>query len=503
MGLALGHHIPGAVGDAPPVPPCSFVVVYDGPTIDNFSSPGGSRRDVVISPDGLRAWTHWTISFGGNDTHQYDLPGPWDFAGARTNTGNILRTGSLNRSMTWHDNGDKLSFLRRWFSGFRRMDTWDQSATPFDISAGLGPVFASFTGLISSEYNARFSLDGFHVFINRISTELRRYTMTVAHDISTITGVTQFYSGIPVGFSDTWGFSTDHTKIYFVSGTLLASIDLTAPDDISAPFNFVTGVSTNLPTNLGVPRGLTIRPDNANIVLWADQNNQRTREWGGVLGVTQDPNFSDVVLLLDFAGADGAQAITDLSNSAHTETFIDNAQVNTAIRHLGVNTLLLDGVGDEVTYPTSPDWAFGTGDFTIEFGLKLDAVTTMTLLSIFDTSVGWFIRSLQSGGQKFVFGHGASDLINASWTVPVGATEHIAITRQGTTLSVWQEGALLASVTDSTNFTQGTKALRLGSLDGLTQFTDGTIGAVRITEGLARYTAPFTPPVCFYPSAGP
>jgi hypothetical protein len=259
-----------------------YCIKSDDVTPEPFSTPGGSRRDVRFRPDGLRAWTHWTVSFGGFDTHQYDLPAPWQLTGW-TPSGNILRLTPLNRSMTWHDNGTKLTFLRRWFSSFRRIDTYDQSATPYDISSGLGSVFASFTNLNDAgEYMARFSLDGFNLFVDEGAALMKRYNMTVAHDISTITGFDQTfaYGAAGAGSTNSWDLSPDHRKIYFrTGGSLLASFDLTAPDDISAPFNFVTGVSVNLPSNLGVARGLTIRGDNGDWILLADQNNQRIRCW--------------------------------------------------------------------------------------------------------------------------------------------------------------------------------------------------------------------------------
>jgi hypothetical protein len=273
--VALNIIGPGAAKDA-----SFYLLKSDDPTPENFSTPGGDRFDVVWRPDGTRAWTHWSVSFGGDDTHQYDVSPAWSTTGW-TPSGGILRSTGSNRSMTWHDNGDKLTFCSVFFSSFRRLDTFDMSATPYDISGGLGPLFASFTGLISSEYLARFSLDESSIFVSRISTELRRYNMSTPGDISTITGFDQLYLGAAVGFSNTWGFSADHTKIYFQTslGTLLASIDLTAPDDISAPFNFSTGVSTDIPTNLQVARGLTIRPDTGDLILLADQNNQRIRCW--------------------------------------------------------------------------------------------------------------------------------------------------------------------------------------------------------------------------------
>jgi hypothetical protein len=259
-----------------------YALKSDDVTPEPFSTPGGSRRDVRFRPDGLRAWTHWTVAVGGFDTHQYDLPAPWQLTGWTPN-GNILRSTSLNRSMTWHDNGTKLTFLSRWFSSFRRIDTFDHSSAPYDISGGLGPSFASLTAITGpGEYMVRFSLDGFKMFTDISATTIQRYNLTVAHDISSSTGVDQSfnYGAAGAGSTNSWDFSGDHTKLYFATGgNLLGSFDLTAADDISAPFNFSTGVNIFLPTNLGVPRGLTIRPDTGDWILLGDQNNQRIRCW--------------------------------------------------------------------------------------------------------------------------------------------------------------------------------------------------------------------------------
>lgn len=259
-----------------------YALKSDDVTPEPFSIAGGSRRDVRFRPDGLRAWTHWTVSAGGFDTHQYDLPAAWQLTGW-TPSGNILRATGLNRSMTWHDNGNKLTFLRRWFSSFRRIDTYDMSATPYDISSGLGPVFASLTAITGpGEYMVRFSLDGFKMFTDISATTIQRYDLAVAHDISSSTGVDQSFNyGVAgAGSTNSWDFSGDHSKLYFATGgNLLGSFDLTAPDDISALFNFTTGANIFLPTNLGVPRGLTIRPDTGDWILLGDQNNQRIRCW--------------------------------------------------------------------------------------------------------------------------------------------------------------------------------------------------------------------------------
>lgn len=510
MGMILGHHIPGRLGPAPASDSCSFGLKSDDPTPEPFSSPGGSRRDVRFRPDGLRAWTHWTITVGGFDTHQYDLPAPWQLTGW-TPSGDILRNTGLNRSMTWHDNGTKLTFLSRWFSSFRRVDTFDHSAAPYDISGGLGAGLGAFTGLTGpGEYMARFSLDGFFIFIDTSGgpgTVIQRYAMTTAHDITSITGVDQlFIFGAFVGQTNTWDFSTDHTRIYFKdSANCIASMDLTAPDDISAPFNHVTGPDTDLPSNLQVARGLTIRPDTGDIIMLADQNNQRIRCWSGGVAPTDDADFSDVVLLLDFAGPDGGTNITDLSPSGHTETFLGDAEIDVSIRSLGENTLLLDGTGDAVTFPDSADWDFGTGDFTVEINMfSSTGFGTDGLISTYDvptTTNGWWLQ-LQAGNLRF--GVADTELISRPFVFLTGFHYHLSVSRVGTDLRMFIDGNQQgAAETDSTNISGSTRELAVGMLQApnVQPFT-GNLGSVRVTKGTGRYTASFTPPACFYPNQG-
>lgn len=511
MGMILGHKIPGAAAAAA-APGCAYQVSFNGASIDNFSTPGGNRYDAHFRPDGLRAWTFWSVTSFGYQLHQYDAPaGPWNFSVTPwTKTGGFNGpSGSLNRSIEWHDNGNKLTILTRWFSGFRRMDTYDQSATPWDIGfGGLGPVFASYTGLIGNEFHHEFSLDGMHVFVQRSigsQSEIRRYNMTVAHDISTITGFDQLWIApftYPIGVTDTWRFSTDHTKLYFVTQVFdeLGSVDLTAPDDISAPFNIVTGVSTNLPSNLQVARGMAIRPDNGDIILMQDQNAQQTRVWSGVSVPATDPDFANVVLLLDFAGNAGDTNIRDLSNSDHPDTFIGNAQVNVAVRYLGQNSVDLLLSGDRVSFPDSNDWDFGTGDFTIEFGLRATDLTgTKGMIGNWNNLAtdGWFVR-FDNGSLEMI--DAAGTLFSEPWTPSINTWHHVAISRQGTAIRGFLDGVQVGPTgTDSTNVTGGTQALALGGINDNNQPMTGYLGGVRITKNIARYTANFTPPACFYP----
>lgn len=217
--------------------------------------------------------------------------------------------------------------------------------------------------------------------------------------------------------------------------------------------------------------------------------------------ITGDPDFASVVLLLDFAGADGATDITDLSNSGHVDSFFGQAQVDTAVQFLGVNTLLCDGVGDFVTFPDSPDWDFGTSDFTIELGVRLaETDKTYGFISTYDPPNGWLIQRTNTGLLRF--GVGDTSLYSEAWAATIDTFFHIAVSRSGTDLRVFVDGVQLgATVTDSTNFVGSTADAFLGSLSAALQPLDGFVGAVRVTKGVARYTANFTPLTEFYPTS--
>ena len=219
--------------------------------------------------------------------------------------------------------------------------------------------------------------------------------------------------------------------------------------------------------------------------------------------LTGDPDFASVTLLLDFDGVDGATDITDLSNSAHVDTFVGSAQVDTAQQFLGVNSGLFDGVGDErIHFPNDADWGIGTGDFTWECGVRFSAVaTTYGFLSNFLGADGAGLRWRNSPAElQFITGGAIKKA--ESWSPVINTWYHVAVSRKGTSLRMFVDGVEFGTATtDSTDITQGTAQFSVGSTAIGTEPHDGNIGAVRLTKGVARFTENFTPPTVFYPTS--
>mgnify|MGYP000926864033 FL=1 len=191
-------------------------------------------------------------------------------------------------------------------------------------------------------------------------------------------------------------------------------------------------------------------------------------------------------------------------------TFYGNAQIDTAQKPFGTGSLLLDGSGDYIGTVDSPDFDFGTGDFTIDFWVRRDGNINDYGGVISGTSTsdnGWnlsFGSVAGSNQNKLRFAHP-----NGSWgpkivsstVLPDTTWTHIALVRNGNTITMYQAGTSVGSV-DCTGWTvdcSGTGAV-IGRYytNQDSNYFNGWLAEFRITKGLARWTSDFTPPSSAY-----
>jgi hypothetical protein len=220
---------------------------------------------------------------------------------------------------------------------------------------------------------------------------------------------------------------------------------------------------------------------------------------------------------MPFDGTNGATTTSDLSNSNHSVTFTGNAQVSTTQSKFGGSSCYFDGAGDYLSLAGSSDWNYGTGDFTIEFWVYLASTSRQTLMipgtdtASHLSGVGIDYNSV--GTNKlgaWASSNGSSwNIINAdgggngigSTTVTQSAWHHIAFVRNGTSLKLYLDGAQEVSVTSSSSICNGSgTTLNFGrnAYLGGTFYMNGYMDEIRITKGVARYTAAFTPPTTAY-----
>jgi hypothetical protein len=214
-----------------------------------------------------------------------------------------------------------------------------------------------------------------------------------------------------------------------------------------------------------------------------------------------DPYFANVSLLLHGDGTNGSTAITDSSQSPKTVSVFGNAQISTAQSKWGGSSMYFDGTGDYLRLADSADWFFGSAAFTIEcFAKKTSASGTYVLTAqISGTSFGHQFF-LTSTGASFISYNPSAASLNAAFT-PDTDWHHLAACSDGTTLRIFLDGVIVNSraattIPDSTGF------LCVGvDWDEAGGAFNGYIDDLRMTKGIARYAANFTPPAAPFPDS--
>ncbi len=204
-------------------------------------------------------------------------------------------------------------------------------------------------------------------------------------------------------------------------------------------------------------------------------------------------------LMLHADGTDASTTFTDSALTPKTVTAAGNAQIDTAQKKFGTASLLLDGTDDYATVPIDTDWNFGTGDFTIDFQLYINALADGTTETIIGNDI-WYVYISRSGSTVSLGfnGGGASGVAAGTTTELIGSWHHFCVARSSGTMKYFVDGVVKLSEAVG-NLTDGTIALNIGRRgNNNDQFVNGWIDELRISKGIARWTANFTPPTTEY-----
>lgn len=226
-------------------------------------------------------------------------------------------------------------------------------------------------------------------------------------------------------------------------------------------------------------------------------------------GSSSDPYYSNVVFLLDASGmANGATAFVDVKGK--TVTTAGNAQAKTDKFIFGTSSAFFDGTGDYLSVPDSSDWAFGTGDFTVEAFAAPNVNAEERYFLSQATALGSFFPFLlgRSASNQFYprTSNGATILTPGTGGTWANLTfKHAAISRVGNTLYSLFDGAVIGSVSvTGVTFMDSTGLLFIGAYGGDSGSTypwKGWIDQVRITKGVGRYNGSYTVPSAKFPHA--
>ena len=229
-----------------------------------------------------------------------------------------------------------------------------------------------------------------------------------------------------------------------------------------------------------------------------------------------DTNIRDVSLLLHGNGTNGSTTITDSSLTPKTVTAVGNAQISTAQSKFGGASIAFDGNGDYLTAANNASLNFDSGDFTIECWFYAAALPTPNSDTVrvgalavyggvfFGGNAQGYQFSVNFTGNQLVMGRPATGVLaSGSFTFALSTWYHVAYTRAGSTNRLFVGGQSLTLSTDTFSpVTSPTGTLRVGSERLFSNYDhdfNGYIDDFRITKGIARYTANFTPPTLPFP----
>ena len=208
-----------------------------------------------------------------------------------------------------------------------------------------------------------------------------------------------------------------------------------------------------------------------------------------------------VSILLHMNGVNNGTTLTDSSLYRKPITAGNSAVTSTNQSKFGGASCYLASTYSYVGF-TYADLALGTGDFTIEFWMNpsvgghgsVDARLYCT--GSYQSSGTLAICCNASDNPTHIkfMGSNAETAYNiiSKDTVPNGAWTHVAVTRQNGTTYLFVGGVLQGFTTHVFNF-NSVPDVRLGS-SPYNEIYYGYIDEFRITKGVARYTATFTPP---------
>ena len=222
-----------------------------------------------------------------------------------------------------------------------------------------------------------------------------------------------------------------------------------------------------------------------------------------------DDNWANVSLLLTGDGTNGSQTFTDLSGSPKTLTTYGNAQISATQFKYGSGAMYFDGTGDYLTMPSSSDLVFQS-DFTMECWVyRVAASAGYDALYTANATQAWDANGAASA---FVWSAGGFHGFGQPWTpyssgasVPTGTWTHMAVSKFNNTVRFFMNGTQTHTLSHSGDIGVSSQTQGIGIFDSYTGsprlFFNGYIDEFRITKGVARYTAPFTPTTYSLPTA--
>jgi len=218
-------------------------------------------------------------------------------------------------------------------------------------------------------------------------------------------------------------------------------------------------------------------------------------------------------LLLHMDGGNGSTTFTDSGSSPTPKTVTANGQAYTDTRQskFGGSSGFFDGTDDKLSLADSDDFHFD-GDFTVDFWVRFntvpasgnhltqyflnqdDATNYRDLMVYYNIPNSWYwYYRVKTATSTITFEREVTTFNANQWY-------HLAVVRSGNSYYWFRDGTQFGStLTNSDAPVNVADTLYIGAMEDNSNDFDGWIDELRISKGIARWTAAFNVPSISYP----
>jgi len=221
-----------------------------------------------------------------------------------------------------------------------------------------------------------------------------------------------------------------------------------------------------------------------------------------------DPSWANVSLLLHLDEAAGGTSTVDVSSSPKAVTFAGTSSLASVNTRDTTNNLSVATNG-YISVAQGAGLITATGDFTIELWFNTSLAAQGTLFYIAGasspTSVLFNRLHVYIGASSTVvfYTESSARITSGATAFNINTWNHAALTRASGVYRLFINGGLIGSYTRTTSVSSTVNPLEIGGFSGgaAGDYMSGWIDEVRVTNGVARYTAAFIPRLQPYPNS--
>lgn len=206
---------------------------------------------------------------------------------------------------------------------------------------------------------------------------------------------------------------------------------------------------------------------------------------------------SATVLMLHMNGNSGSSAFIDSSWYPKTITAFAGVSMSVDTKKFGTSSGYFNTANSYLQTTESSDWQLGT-DWTIDFWMYPTSYrASFTMFYSWIPTTGWIQCYLNGSGQIAITTNSQVVTYTGS-IVPIGSWSHIALASSASICRAFITGTLIGQNTVTVPAGDATHAVTIGWDGTANRYFSGYMDEYRVSKGVARWTASFTPPTQEY-----